>query len=228
MARLIVHVEGKTEEVFVNELLAPHLYEHGFTSVTARGMGNSRQRDKRQGVKSWPEVRKAICNILIEDSKSYATLMVDYYAMPDENWPGRREANSLSHALKANHIEKKLHRTIQSENSSIARRFLPYVLMHEFEALLFSDCEQFAHGIGCAYLNANLQAIREQYDTPEHINDSAQTAPSKRILKLLPAYRKPIYGNLAALEIGLATMRRECYGFNQWITRLEQIGASAQ
>ncbi len=27
------------------------------------------------------------------------------------------------------------------------RRFIPYIVMHEFEALLFSDCDGFARGV---------------------------------------------------------------------------------
>ena len=30
MARLLIHVEGETEETFVNDLLADHLYNFGY------------------------------------------------------------------------------------------------------------------------------------------------------------------------------------------------------
>ena len=36
MTRLLIHVEGPTEEVFVNEVLASHLYGCGYTKVSAR------------------------------------------------------------------------------------------------------------------------------------------------------------------------------------------------
>jgi hypothetical protein len=35
MARLLVHVEGQTEETFVNELLSRYFLSHGFESVGA-------------------------------------------------------------------------------------------------------------------------------------------------------------------------------------------------
>ncbi len=44
MTRLLVHVEGETEESFVNEILAPHLCSRGFSKVSARLIGNARQR----------------------------------------------------------------------------------------------------------------------------------------------------------------------------------------
>jgi hypothetical protein len=101
-------------------------------------------------------------------------------------------------------------------------RFIPYVLMHEFEGLLFSDCEGFARGIGRPDLVGPLSAIRSGFATPEHINDSPDTAPSKRIEKLIPGYQKPFVGNLAAIEIGLEAIRNECPHFKEWLERLER------
>ena len=42
MSRLLVHVEGETEETFVNELLRPHLAGRGWSVVSARLLGNAR------------------------------------------------------------------------------------------------------------------------------------------------------------------------------------------
>jgi hypothetical protein len=53
MSRLLIHVEGETEESFVNEVLAPHLYHHGYQDVSARLIGNARLRDRRGGIRRW-------------------------------------------------------------------------------------------------------------------------------------------------------------------------------
>ena len=82
MSRLFVHVEGETEERFVNEVLSPHLYDHGFSRISARLIGNARQRDRRGGIRAWTVVRKDIVNHLREDRGSIATTMVDYYGLP--------------------------------------------------------------------------------------------------------------------------------------------------
>ena len=96
--------------------------------------------------------------------------------------------------------------------------------MHEFEALLFSDCQRFAEGIGGRpQLARDLQNIRDQFDTPEHINDSPFTAPSKRIRALMPGYQKPLDGTNAALHIGLDTIRGQCPHFADWLSRLEHL-----
>jgi hypothetical protein len=80
--------------------------------------------------------------------------------------------------------------------------------MHEFEGLLFSDCAAFSRGIGRPDLAAGLQEIRDQFATPEEIDDSPVTAPSKRVEGLVPGYEKPLLGVLAILEIGLAVSGR--------------------
>jgi hypothetical protein len=234
MTRLLIHVEGETEEMFVNELISPHLQNHGFALVAARKLGTGRQRDQRHGIKPWREVKKVICDQLTRDANSYASLMVDYYALPatgQRAWPGREMASSLAHQNKAKHIQDNLYQDVYSAIAHTQpRRFIPFIVMHEFEALLFSDCTAFASAMNKANLTEDLLAIRRSADTPEHINDSAQTAPSKRLAQLIPRYekQKPLLGNLAALEIGLAAMRNECQGFNQWITQLEALGAIAQ
>lgn len=96
-------------------------------------------------------------------------------------------------------------------------------MMHEFEGMLFSDCRRFAGGIGRPDLAAALQGIRDQFASPEEVNDSPETAPSKRILQLIPGYEKPLLGTLAALEIGLPAIRRECPHFRGWLDRLASL-----
>ena len=95
-----------------------------------------------------------------------------------------------------------------------SNRFIPYVMMHEFEAMLFSDCDSFGHAIGQSDLIGDFQGIRDDFTSPEEIDDSpTDTAPSKRIENLMPAYQKPTMGVQAAQNIGLEAIRRECPHF---------------
>ncbi|MFH1984013.1 MAG: DUF4276 family protein [Pseudomonadota bacterium] len=226
MARVLIHVEGETEEAFVNGVLRPHLIRKGYTIVSARIVGNARLRDRRGGIRGWSAVRKDIVNHLREDSGCMATTMVDYYALPQTGtraWPGREAAGTLPFAQKAITVEHGLAKDIRREMGGGFHpdRFVPFVMMHEFEGLLFSDCERFGAGIGRPDLAAAFQEIRNQFANPEEINDSPITAPSKRVLQLMPRYEKPLFGPLAALEIGLDTIRRECPHFRQWLSQLE-------
>mgnify|MGYP005838170975 CR=1 FL=1 len=226
MARLLVHVEGETEETFVNEILAPHLRQYGFDQVSARLIGNARQRNRHGGIRGWDAVRKDIIKHLCEDVGSLATIMVDYYALPQSGakaWPGRCEASRLPFAQKALTVQTAMTRDIAREmgDDFDPTRFIPYVIMHEFEGLLFSDCDRFSAGVGRPQLAPDLRAIRNQFATPEEINDSPQTCPSQRIKTLIPDYEKPLMGVLAVIEIGLPAIRQACALFDQWLARLE-------
>ena len=159
---------------------------------------------------------------LKEDASCLFTTMVDYYGMPQEGekaWPGRAEANRKDFPSKAVTVQDALRADIGKDFDST--RFKPYVIMHEFEGLLFSDCNRFAEGIGQPTLAPQFQAIRKQFNTPEEINDLPVTAPSKRVKALFPYYQKPLFGRLAVLKIGLNTIRAECLHFRQWLEYLE-------
>jgi hypothetical protein len=226
MTRLLVHVEGETEETFVNEILAGHLYAYGYTKVSARLVGNARQRDRRGGIRGWSTVRNDILNHLKEDLGCVATMMVDYYALPKTGgkaWPGRDEAGRRPFPQKAPTVQNALLADICEElgTSFDPSRFIPYVMMHEFEGLLFSDCTRFGRGIGRPDLASQFQVIRDSFGIPEEIDDSPLTAPSKRVQALVPGYEKPLLGTLAVLEIGLDAIRRECPYFREWLERLE-------
>lgn len=225
MSRLLIHVEGQTEEAFVNSVLSPHLYAVGYTSVGARLVGNARQRDRRGGGRSWEAVRKGILNHLQNDQASLSTTMVDYYGLP-RTWPGRERAPH--HATLGERAATVERAVLEDISTAIGRppRFVPYVVMHEFEGLLFSDPERFAQDLGEPALAPKFRAIREEFATPEDINDSSDTAPSKRVISLHRGYRKPLDGVSAIEHIGLDTVRKACPLFNAWIAKLEQRATS--
>jgi hypothetical protein len=228
MARLFIHVEGETEETFVNSVLREYLYSKGFTQVSARIVGNARLRHRRGGIRGWDSVKKDIVRHLLADPTVYSTTMVDYYALPKSGagaWPGRASAATLETALKASTVEEALQADIQATMGEgfFPNRFIPFVMIHEFEGLLFSDCAAFSRAIGKPELQLAFQKVRDQFENPEEINDSPITAPSKRVKSLVSNYQKPFMGTLAIIEIGLEQIRRECPHFNQWLARLENL-----
>ena len=226
MTRLLVHVEGQTEESFVIELLVPYLYSKGYTMIGARIVGNARQRDRSGGIKPWQAVREGILNHLKQDAGCLVSTMVDFYGLPQSGagaWPGRKAAATTVYSAKAHTVEDALLSDV-SQNMGKGfnpNRFVPYVMMHEFEAMLFSDCVAFSNGIGNPALASQFQSVRDAFANPEELDDSPLTAPSKRVGNLVPGYTKPLFGTLAALEIGLEAIRRECPHFRSWLARLE-------
>jgi hypothetical protein len=230
VSRLLVHVEGETEETFVNEVLREYLCNRGFAHVSARIVGNARLRHRRGGIRGWDSVKRDIVRHLLQDRTVFSTTMVDYYALPQSGngaWPGRAEAARRAIGEKAATVEEALHADIQIEMGGdvFPDRFIPFVMIHEFEGLLFSDCSAFSRAIGKPEIEPALQNVREAFATPEEINDSPDTCPSRRVLKILPNYEKPLMGTLGIIGIGLDRIRQECPHFNEWLVRLENIVA---
>ncbi len=174
----------------------------------------------------WDSVRNDILNHLREDPGCLVTTMADYYALPQTGtkaWPGREQAGRLPFAFKAQTVQNAVHADIVNAMGSnfAPGRFVPYVMTHEFEGLLFSDCDRFGVGIGRPDLIPRFRVIRSAFGSPEEINDSPTTVPSKRLRDLVPDYEKPLLGTLAVLEIGLDAIRAECPNFRKWIEHLE-------
>ena len=219
MKRIHVICEGQTEEAFVKEVLGKALETSGlYISPALIGPpghkgGNVRIERLLKDTKN-----------LLRDKTAYCTTFFDFYGLP-EKFPGKREAmtkNGASEKSKCllNILERELLGHLGSE---LMRRFIPYVQMHEFEGLLFSSPEKFAQGIDKPALAAKFQKIRGDFPSPEEINNSPNTAPSKLILRHYSGYQKPLHGSLAAIEIGLPTIRQECPLFDAWLKKLEAL-----
>ena len=227
----MIVVEGQTEEAFTKEILAPHLSGFG-VFVDAVMMGNARARERRGGVRRWESVRRQIINFLRQNRELVVTTMVDYYGMPPD-WPGRVAAPSAAATPSdaAARIESAMLADVGSAlgGDFDQRRFAPYVMMHEFEAMLFSDCGALARVVAQTSmsqvqdLRAALQGIRDKFETPESINDSVETAPSKHIGRIASGYQKRTAGMRAVQGIGLDAIRGECPHFSDWLGRLERL-----
>ena len=212
--------EGQTEEMFVNELLVPIFLAKGLLLVPAL-IGRP---GHKGGNFKFDRLQTDVKNRLLGERTAYCTTFFDYYGLP-QSFPGKDIHNSqVDIVAKATRVQDamtaKLTRLIGDD---AMRRFIPFVQMYEFEALLFSDPIAFARGISNEHLSQNLTDIAEQFDSPEHINNSPQTAPSKRIESLIRGYEKPLMGTLGALEVGLDSMRQKCELFDNWLKQLESL-----
>lgn len=151
-------------------------------------------------------------------------MFVDFYGI-DSDFPGKREAGRKSRlsdkqSVVCDAFADKLATTL---DEAPRRRFIPYVQMHEFEGILFSDPNRLASELGREDLAPYFSGIRRDYDTPEHIDDSPVSAPSKRIQKVAPLYKKVQMGERAARAITLKKIRQQCPLFNAWLAKLEAL-----
>jgi hypothetical protein len=219
MNRVLVSVEGQTEETFVREILHHHLWTFNVklqpVVITTHRVKQGRK--FKGGVLSYAQTRNEIGRLLGDTNAVAVTTLYDLYHLPMD-FPGQSTRPSGSGRDKALHLEDAFKKDIGSPH------FHPHLQVHEFEAFLFVDPARTASLFTERNLTKEFQRIRREFLTPEDINDNPQTAPSKRIIELYPKYEKPLYGTLAVLEIGLDAIRAECPHFGSWLTWLESLG----
>lgn len=229
MKRINIVVEGQTEEDFVKEILEQP-FAHQMIYLAARQVETGRKQGKtyKGGATSYLKIRRDILNWLRQDHQAISTMMFDLYALPND-FPAFAEASQQPDPYqRVEMLEAAVLADIMSEIDGTPDRFIPYIQLHEFEGLLFSEPASLSSWLSLnnpsPTLAADLQAILDQAQgNPELINDDPRTAPSKRILSLCGDYNKPLLGILIAETIGLPTLREKCRHFNQWLTRLESI-----
>ena len=106
-----------------------------------------------------------------------------------------------------------------------SRIFIPYIQLHEYEAMLYSDLQKLSLFYPDKLHEIEALAIETDSINPEDINETPEGAPSKRITRHIAAYckQKTTAGVITAENIGLEKIRNSCPHFNDWISRLESI-----
>ena len=220
--RLHVTSEGQTEEAFVKRILARHL---GAFNVFADARSVLTSRDKkahrhyREGLVSYLKAKADIETWMKEDGHAECrfTAMFDLYKLPGD-FPGYNDARRQNDPYrKVQFLENAWKNDIED------RRFIPYIQLHEFEALILADVGK----LDWEYLDhdAPIQRLVHMVgnQNPELIDDTPEGAPSKRILHELPEYDKASSGVLVAEKIGLQTMKTKCSHFGTWVELLEGL-----
>lgn len=222
MRKVLILVEGQTEERFVKAILQPHLWPMGVHPepkiVTTKRVKSGP--DFKGGISNFGKVEYDIQLLLGDSDAALVTTMIDYYGLPDD-FPGKRRLQSSNSHDRAEELETALER-----HFAAGPKFSPYLMIHEFEALLFSSPGVLAQAMNEPSATTHLQRIRDSFPTPEDIDDDPMTKPSARLLHRFPAYQKVLHGPNTISRIGLATIRRECAHFNEWVSRLERLGSS--
>jgi len=223
--RLHITAEGQTEERYVNRVLAPHLgnIHQVVADVRAVKTGRKRGRDYRGGLLVYETAKLDIQAWMKEEAKNddvWFTTMFDFYGLPGD-FPGQADARSQTDPYeKVRTLEEAFKKDLGDT------RFIPYIQLHEFEALMLADPQK----LDSEYLEeaaaiSNLVALVADKN-PEEINEGKNSAPSKRIIAEIPVYakQKATVGPAVVERIGLASLCRKCRHFSEWIEKLECLG----
>lgn len=226
----IVYVlcEGQTEQGFVEEVLKPYLIKQGIGSVKSILISTDKKKNTSGGMFSFEQAHKhlELLDKMYQDNdyeRYIFTTMFDYYALPS-SFPGYNESKK---------IEDRYQRIEYLENefgkNEGKKRFVPYLQLHEFEALVFCGIEYLAELYpGCKKRIKVLHDTMSKFGNPELINNNPNTAPSKRIIKSIEGdnkktlyhYNKPSTGKYITKQVGVEVLREKCRHFNDWIEKL--------
>lgn len=217
MKRCLILVEGQTEERFVKDVLCPTFHARGLflfpTILTTRLVKDGP--DFKGGVTRYPKLRSDLTRLLA-DKTAVVTTMIDYYGLPKDT-PGLADRPATSGRDRAIHVQTAIHQDLGQP-----KNLLPFLTLHEFEALLFVNPAITAAVIPDSDRAAALCAAMNGLE-PEEINETPASSPSKRLEKVFPSYKKTLHGPTAAKRIGLAAIRARCPHFDQWLTALESF-----
>ena len=226
MTRLIVTVEGQSEEAFVNAVLRPHLLAFGvYASATIVGKLIAHERGHRgRGGGHFRHWRRDIERILKGDPSAglKVSTLFDLSGLPSD-FPGlvehRDDANT---ERRCDALQEALGGVFDD------RRLIPYIQRHEFEALVLAALPALRGLLDAPDDLAGLASLERQIagHSPEDINDGTETAPSKRLIKNVPGYSKTLHGPQATADAGLTALRGSCPRFHAWVRQLEALGAN--
>jgi hypothetical protein len=215
--KILVLVEGQTEEGFIKRVLSPYFYskEIFLTPIIINTKKVLHGPNYKGGVKSYQKVKNNLLPLFSDTSASIITTMIDYYAIP-EDFPGFNEKHLPDCYKHVEYMEENFSNDIKKE------RFVPYFQLHEFEALIFAS----AAILGSVFINETnginqVNQINSKFTSPEEINKNPESAPSKRLKYIFPSYQKTFHSSLILSNVNVDELRTKCPHFNAWLTRLE-------
>lgn len=216
MKRLIIVVEGESEERFVHRVLHPYLCNRGiYNEVQCFKIKHS-----HGGFTKYQHLCNDILKVLHEPDV-IVSMMVDFYRLPTDfpgfdqlqkDVPHSEQVEWLENSMKAD-VDKRLQRPCNS--------FIPYIQLHEFETLFFAA----KNGIETLFEHSeikydHLEATLNAFPNPEAIDNAPATAPSVRLKEIIPGYNKVVHGINIIDAAGMDELLNKCPHFRAWIERI--------
>ena len=217
MKRLVIIVEGETEESFVNNILCPYFCSKGLYNT----IQCFKTKHSHGGISKYSYIKKDILNTIYE--KDVVSMMIDFYRLPSD-FPGFSDLKATqTHKEQASLLETEIKKDLEDTQKHQFDNFIPYIQLHEFEALMFASIK----GIDILFEREEmdykgLMNVIEEHPNPEEINNHPATAPSMRLKKLIPGYNKVLHGIEIIKTMGMPELLEKCPRFKTWVESMEE------
>lgn len=220
MRTIYIIVEGPTEEEFVNNSVSTHLRNFGIINTIPVPLETSP--GYFGGDLSFSRYLSNVQKLLQSDPTAIVTSIIDFYELRTD-FPGYNDAMNISNKIHSvEFIEDQIMNNVKND------RFIPYIQLHEFEGLLFSDIRGFQNFFPSVVNHA--QYIINHFPNPELINNGPTTHPSARLKDIFSKnsirYKKTFHGPLIAIENGINSIIIKCPRFRIWIENIILKGTS--
>lgn len=151
LIRLNITSEGFSEERFVTDILRPHLLDFNVYVETRKVLTN-RKLKKRGGIVGYIKFKNNITQWFNECPDVYHTTLIDLYGLKN-NFPGYISTKTLQPYNRIIEMENQL------KDDLNFYKFIPYIQLHEYEALMYSDTKKWK--IGLVYItNYPINALQ--------------------------------------------------------------------
>ena len=212
MKRVVFIVEGDTEVSFIQKRVIPYLYSKGFTNpMNAQKILTNRKLNKKGGNVGFEYLKNDVSRVAATKNVLITTLL-DFFRLPTD-FPGY-----TTDSLRLPDMEQGIKEKVTEFMD--ASCFLPYIQRHEIESLMYTSMDGFNVVVDDQESLDELQRIIDSYPTPEDINGGADTAPSKRLMRIFP-YEKTADGEMILEALDIDDIRGKCPRFNKWMVILE-------
>jgi hypothetical protein len=210
--RVIIIVEGDTELEFIRKTLIPYLNSKEIFSVDAFKIKHS-----KGGVTKYSHLQTDILNV-ISETDAIVTTLIDYYGLP-ANFPSHEDSLTIINVHdRLSFLENSIANDIEIALGRPVTNLIPYLQLHEFEALCFSSFKGIEDNFAENEADyKKIKALIDSVKSPEEINNGALTAPSKRLKNLIKGYNKVVYGNIIIETIGIEHILTQCPKFKVWV-----------
>ena len=224
MTRVLLLVEGQTEEAFSNLVLRRHLAPLGVFIEKASLLRTKELpagKPFKGGVTTYGRMARDVRRLLT-DTDAVVTTLIDYYGLPDDFPSIDEQAEPVSARSKVVALEAAFAGDIGNP------RFRPFLMLHEFEAWVLAAANDAEEHLGIHGLSVKLNEIVQHDQGAEYVNDGPKTHPSMRLDELLRSkgsrYGKVSDGPEILRKAGLHVLRSACPHFDNWLSWIEKLG----